>query len=76
MLVTRKLRVITGIGFKTNVKKKSFSFSLNRNFRRSTLAALAFCKNFANKMAKLLRLGIKNKRIYFVLLSTFRNFAA
>jgi hypothetical protein len=29
-----------------------------------------------NKVAKILRLGIKNKRVYFVLLSTFRIFAA
>ncbi len=32
--------------------------------------------NFAIKMANLLRLGNKNKSIYFVLHSTFRNFAA
>ncbi len=31
---------------------------------------------FAIKMAKELRLGIKNKRVYFVLLLTFRTFAA
>ena len=34
-----------------------------------------FC-NFAIKMANLLSLGNKNKSIYFVLRSTFRNFAA
>ena len=32
-------------------------------------------RNFAIKMANLLRLGIKNISIYFVLHSTFRNFA-
>ena len=31
-------------------------------------------RNFATKVAKLLRLGIKNKRVCFVLLSFFRNF--
>jgi len=35
----------------------------------------SFIRTFAIKMAKLLGLGIKNKRVYFVLLSTFRNFA-
>ena len=34
----------------------------------------AFFRNFANKLAKLLRLGNKNKRVCFVFLSTFRNF--
>jgi len=33
-------------------------------FRRSTLASLAFCKNIANKLAKLLRLGIKKIKIF------------
>ena len=32
--------------------------------------------NFGIKNPNLLRLGIKNKRIYFILLSTFRNFVA
>ena len=35
-----------------------------------------YFRNFAIKMANLLRLGNKNKSIYFVLHSTFRNFAA
>jgi hypothetical protein len=33
-----------------------------------------FFRNFATKIAKLLRLGNKNKRICFVLRSTLRNF--
>jgi hypothetical protein len=33
-------------------------------------------KELCIENANLLRLGIKNKRIYFVLPSTFRNFAA
>jgi len=45
-------------------RKMCFSFVLLSTFR-----------NFANKLANLLRLGKKKKRISFVLLSTFRNFA-
>jgi len=37
-------------------------------------ASLAFCKNFANKLAKLLHLGIKKERVLFVLHSIFCNF--
>ena len=50
----------------TALKRKIwFSFALHSLFR-----------NFEDKSAKLLGLGNKNKRICFVLLSTFRNFAA
>ncbi len=56
-------------------RKASFPFAFPSFFRRSTLASHAFCKNFAAKAANLLRLGRKNKRVCFVLLSTFRNFA-
>ena len=47
-----------------NEKKINFSFAL-----------CSLNRNFANKLAKILRLGIKNKCICFVLLSTFRIFA-
>ena len=42
---------------------------------QNPLPVTTFFRNFAIKMAKLLQLGIKNKCIYFVLLSFFRNFA-
>jgi len=37
---------------------------------------MSICHFFALTLDKLLALGIKNKNIYFVLLSIFRNFAS
>ena len=42
----------------------------------SFYSPLNFSYHFADKSAKLLRLGMKNESIHFVLRSTFRNFAA
>jgi len=39
------------------------------------LVIIEFLCNFANKLANLLHLGIKKKRVSFVLHSIFRNFA-
>jgi hypothetical protein len=44
-------------------------------FRRSTLASLAFCKNIANNWRSY-SVSTKKETSFFVLCSTFRNFAA
>ena len=43
---------------------------------QNPLPITTFFRNFAIEIAKLLRLGKKKKRISFILLSTFRNFAS
>ena len=43
--------------------------------RKKKNKLICFCSRLSVTLDKLLRLGIKNKRVYFVLLSTFRNFA-
>ena len=59
------LLLIVSLCNKGNERKKASSFALH-------------CTRFSVTLAspKLLCLGIKNKYIYFVLHSTFRNFAA
>jgi hypothetical protein len=54
-----------------------FAFILGRIalILQNPLFFTSFFRNFANKLAKLLRLSNKNKSICFVLHSTFRNFA-
>ena len=43
---------------------------------QNSFAFTSFFRNFAIEIARLLRLGKKKKRISFILLSTFRNFAS
>ena len=46
------------------IRKVQIYLAFHLFFRRSTLASLAFCKNFAIKMAKLLRLGKKKNEFF------------
>jgi len=45
-------------------KKSFFLLHFSRFFRRSTLASLAFCKNFATKSREVTPLGIKKIKIF------------
>ena len=63
----------------SKAKKQLFFFAFRSLIRRSATLGDAFVaqrrKNSAIKIAKLLHLGIKKKRVSFVLRSIFRNFA-